>query len=149
MARSDVNPEIRRWPGRNPQRDDNPIAMPTQPTSTLDKAARVLIWAALGWTVAMLILLIFVINLGHERTFFQRHGILVPILALIPIAIVALPLLAGASRRAKRITPIVAMVTAGLVVLSIVLAGVFFLPAAFALATAALLEIADSGESED
>jgi hypothetical protein len=121
----------------------------SRPRSSLDSLARVLIWAALGWTVAMLVVLIFFIKFAGSQTIFERLGIYAVFLALVPIAIVSLPLSAMVSRKIRRITPIVAAVTAGLVIVSIAFAGGFFIPAAFALSAAALLEIADTGNSED
>jgi hypothetical protein len=122
--------------------------MQGSPRSTMDLTARVLIWSALGWTIGMVLLLLVFIEVDDNQTMFQAHGTLAVFLGLIPIAIVGLPLIAMVSRRIKRITPIVAGLTTAFVLLSIPLVGGFFLPAAIALAAAALLEIADSGGTE-
>lgn len=148
MANDSINPVIRNYPARD-EENPEPIEMSGRPSSTLDMTARVLIWAALGWTVASMTVVIFFASYGSDsQTLFEEHGFIVPILALIPISIVTLPLTAFVSRRVRRITPIVAAITTGLVLISIATTGGFFLPAAFALGAAALLEVADSGNSE-
>src|SRR4051812_30881688 len=113
---------------------------PGKPKSDLDRVARVLVWVALGWTVAMSIVVLFFVEFGQEGTAFDRLGPFAIVLGLIPIAIVSLPLVAVVSEKIKRITPIVAVVTAGLVLCSIVVAGGLFIPSAFALGAAALME---------
>lgn len=149
MSNDSINPVVRNYPRRDPAESPEPIEMSGRPSSGLDMTARVLIWAALGWTIAVLTAMIFFATLGNDTSaLYEKHGLAVPILALIPIAIVSLPLIASVSRRVRRITPIVAVVTTGLVLFSIAFAGGFFLPAAFALGAAALLEVADSGNSE-
>lgn len=143
---SSINPTVRRYPPHRVD-EDHPVEMSGRPSSTLDLLARILIWAALGWTVGMLILLLFIVKIDGE-TLIHQYGWIAPALALIPIAIISLPLIGIVSKKVRRITPVVAGVTAVLVLLSIVVAGGFFIPAAFALGAAALLEVADSGTPE-
>jgi cytochrome bd-type quinol oxidase subunit 2 len=121
-----------------------PSRPPVKARSDSDRVARVLVWVALGWTAAMMLVVVFLVKFGEEGTFFDRMGPYAVVLGLIPILIVSLPLIAVVSEKVKRITPIVAVVTTALVILSITLTGGFFIPAAFALGAAALLEIADS-----
>lgn len=97
----------------------------------------------------MLIVVLFMAEFGpNSQTLFAEHGYLAVVLALVPVAIVSLPLIAFVSKRVRRITPIVAVFTTFLVVGSIAFAGGFFIPAAFALVAAALFEIADSDGTE-
>lgn len=95
----------------------------------------------------MLIVVTFLFEFGDDGTFWDRLGPFSIVLGLIPVIIMALPLIAEVSEKVKRITPIVAGITVVLVILSITLTGGFFIPAAFALCAAALMELADSGTS--
>lgn len=110
-----------------------------------DFIARILVWAALGWTIAMIIVVLFFATFGQDQTVFERLGPFSLVLGFVPIVIVSLPLFSAVTSRINNITPIVAAITAFLVVCSIIFAGGFFIPSAFALMAAALLELAERG----
>ena len=95
--------------------------------------------------ILVLILVTFLATFGDDQTVFERLGPAALILGLIPIAIVSLPLFSAVTSRINNITPIVAAVATFLVIISVVFAGGFFIPAAFALMAAALIELAERG----
>ncbi len=136
----------RHIPARNRNRADDRARLMRNPGSrrVVHAISRVLIWSALGWTVAVTVIMIFYLDFGYEQSVFERMGAGVLALGLIPIAVVALPLVGVVARRIRPITSIAALLTGVMVMVLLVSgAGGLMIPAAFSLLAAALLELAE------